>query len=56
VDNRVCIGSVGVNDVLEGDIRRDISDLQKEDMLDFGRLLLALATRSVSDTAGISVS
>ena len=42
---------VGVVDVLEFEARKQLADLQKEDIRDIGRLILSLSTRSAIDSS-----
>jgi len=44
---RVRVSSCGVVDALEFESRRSISDLQREDMIHLGRVILSLCTRSL---------
>ena len=46
---RLRIGCVGVADVLEFEARKQLGELQKEDVASLGRLVLSLATRSMVD-------
>ncbi|KAF8723796.1 hypothetical protein AX14_009189 [Amanita brunnescens Koide BX004] len=52
--NRVRIGSCGLIDVLMHDTPQDISLLQQEDLLMFGRLLYALCCSTLAVTNGAS--
>ena len=42
---------MGVVDVLEFEARKQLADLQKEDIRDIGRLILSLSTRSAIDSS-----
>ena len=44
--SRVRIGSCGVIDVLEAESKKSLADLQQEDLLALGRLIIMLACRS----------
>tara|TARA_B110000305_G_C19222343_1_gene531185 strand:- start:247 stop:597 length:351 start_codon:yes stop_codon:yes gene_type:complete len=46
---RVRVNCVGVVDVLEFEARRSLPELQREDMVQLGRLILSLCTRSMVD-------
>jgi PAB-dependent poly(A)-specific ribonuclease subunit 3 len=54
---RLRVSCVGVVDVLEFEARKQLADLQREDIRDLGRLILALATRTAvppgTDVAGM---
>jgi len=46
---RVRVNCVGVVDVLEFEARRSLPELQREDMVQLGRLILSLCTISMVD-------
>ena len=54
---RLRVSCVGVVDVLEFEARKHLADLQREDVRDLGRLILALGTRAIippaTDVAGM---
>ena len=51
--NRVRLGGAGVVDVLESDSAKPLAECQQADMLSFGQMLLALATRSAGAAGNV---
>ncbi|KAF8583430.1 hypothetical protein K439DRAFT_1412181 [Ramaria rubella] len=54
--NRVRIGSCGIGDVVAYDARQDVHYLQQEDLLQFGRLVLALCCNNLAASNNINKS
>ncbi|KAF8512098.1 hypothetical protein BU17DRAFT_96630 [Hysterangium stoloniferum] len=54
--NRVRIGSCGVGDVVAYDARQDVHILQQEDILQFGRLILALCCNNLAAANNLTKS
>jgi len=54
--NRIRLNACSVLDVVQYDAQRPVADLQQEDFIHFGKLILAIATTTLSPNASMKVA